>query len=504
MSTVAGVAPQVASKPIEDGVSKYNVPTRVWNQLKQTAQDRPVVMYVTAVFFATLGLTMLGLGLWVPIAVVSSKVLIGMGAGALFISLPFSAALVKELIHIPRATFLHWRAKHVRQTPCYTFKDQQVTNGKTFHKGKEAVVQMSGSHYEMGKAHAKMHAGGIDIFWKKYMTYGIPMLLMSPRAEYTHNQRAKETVIPDEYRLEMQGMVDGYNEWRAEEDKRLGLLWSAPKLTVEHILGWHYLIDRYKDTGKVREYLGCSVLCVRGEDGKMRIGRNFDFPSMEILGGLNCIQVRKPNTGKHYATVVLAVTGTIGVASGMNEHGLCVTVNEVGVCYKQRKTPYTILTRHILETCKTVQDAEEYVKKNHPSSSFTMTVADPNTAKAFQFYPEKGKNESGYTTREPNKEGMMVVTNHFFDAKGEIIKESLRAQTSLIRFQEMSKFKRPAKDDELLDKVAEQMKAKRVQTYLTVHSVAMDPSKREFLVEMSNSGLGHRPSVRINWNELVS
>jgi isopenicillin-N N-acyltransferase-like protein len=104
---------------------------------------------------------------------------------------------------------------------------------------------------------------------------------------------------------------------------------------------------------------GCSTIALSGEaspDGVARMGRNLDFPSMEIADKYSVLFIVRPRD--RYAFAAVGWPGMIGVLSGMNEHGLTVANMEVpGACGPPRAMPYTLLYRTLLERCKTVDEA---------------------------------------------------------------------------------------------------------------------------------------------------
>ena len=111
--------------------------------------------------------------------------------------------------------------------------------------------------------------------------------------------------------------------------------------------------------------IGCSSFAAWGnktEDGQLLIGRNLDFYAGDAFAKNKIIAFVNPTEGHKFMSV--AWPGMIGVVSGMNEHGLTVTIN----AGKSKipwiaKTPISILTREILQHASTIDEAIAIAKK---------------------------------------------------------------------------------------------------------------------------------------------
>ena len=79
--------------------------------------------------------------------------------------------------------------------------------------------------------------------------------------------------------------------------------------------------------------LGCSSLAAWGEltkDGKLLVGRNFDFPAFDLVLKHQYVVVRAPD-GERPGQVGVTYPGCIGTLTGMNVHGVFVTIHDVRV-----------------------------------------------------------------------------------------------------------------------------------------------------------------------------
>jgi len=97
--------------------------------------------------------------------------------------------------------------------------------------------------------------------------------------------------------------------------------------------------------------VGCSSFAAWGEqteDGKLLIGRNFDFYAGDDFAKNKIIAFVKPDQGHNFMSVTWG--GFIGVLSGMNDQGLTVTINAGKSSIPLvAKTPISIVTREILQ-----------------------------------------------------------------------------------------------------------------------------------------------------------
>jgi predicted choloylglycine hydrolase len=102
---------------------------------------------------------------------------------------------------------------------------------------------------------------------------------------------------------------------------------------------------------------------------------------------------------------------------GINEHGLCVTISGGGTNsekVKDKKQGFMsfFIARAILEHCKNVQEAVEYLEKVPVEEFWNFLVTDKNdNAAIFQFF------NGEYTVKRINKtseEQFLVAGNHYF------------------------------------------------------------------------------------------
>jgi len=157
--------------------------------------------------------------------------------------------------------------------------------------------------------------------------------------------------------------------------------------------------------------VGCSSFAVWGsntEDGKLVLGRNFDFYAGDAFATEKLVSFVTPSSGYSYLAVSWA--GMIGIMSGMNEKGLTVTINagKSDIPLKA-KTPISLVTREILQYASTLDEAIAIAKKREVfvSESIMVGSAIDNRALLIEMAPN---NFGVYNTTNSSR---LICTNHF-------------------------------------------------------------------------------------------
>lgn len=205
--------------------------------------------------------------------------------------------------------------------------------------------------------------------------------------------------VPEEYKTEIYGLSryasDHFN-YIARSYLRLLYLHAA------HDIG-HALQDL--------ALVGCTSVAVWGEqseDGKLLIGRNFDFYAGDDFAKNKIISFVNPDDGHPFMSVTWA--GMIGVLSGMNKEGLTVTMNaaksEIPLI---AKTPVSILAREILQYAKTIDEAIAIAKKREVfvSESIMIGSAIDKRVILIEVAPEN------FGIYEVQNSSNLICSNHF-------------------------------------------------------------------------------------------
>jgi len=208
--------------------------------------------------------------------------------------------------------------------------------------------------------------------------------------------------IDEQYKAEIYGM----SKYASKDFDYI----AKPYQRVMYFHGAHDIGHALKDLALV----GCSSFAAWGdhtEDGKMIIGRNFDFYVGDEFAKNKIIAFVNPDEGHKFMSVTWG--GFIGVLSGMNDQGLTVTINAGKSDFPLvAKTPISLVTREILQYASTIDEAIAIAKKREVfvSESIFVGSAKDKRAAIIEVSP---KNFGVYEVENSNQ---LICSNHFQSA----------------------------------------------------------------------------------------
>lgn len=239
---------------------------------------------------------------------------------------------------------------------------------------------------------------------------------------------------------------------------------------------------------------GCSTFVVgpsRSSTGGPLFGRNLDWPPHEDLAEFTLVAVVRP-TGKHaFAAITFPIL--LGVLSGMNDAGLCLTINEITASKDGSKNqdlsgvPMMFLFRKILEECATVHEAEKMLKAHKRTTWFCLTACDKTGGCVFETTPATVVRRSG-------ENAVCCCTNHFRTDELSVTKKCSR----------YPKLEAVQKADGKLG-VAEVYKALGSvnQEVATVQSMVFEPATRDLHLSYGGGKSStEKPLARLNVGEM--
>jgi predicted choloylglycine hydrolase len=249
--------------------------------------------------------------------------------------------------------------------------------------------------------------------------------------------------------------------------------------------------------------VGCTSFAVNGEkseDKQLLLGRNFDFYIGDEFAEDKLLLFMKPKTG--YGFVSYSWAGFTGVASGMNEKGLTVTINaSKSDLPTGSKMPISLLAREILQYAKNINEAIAIAKKRHTFVSETLMIGSAADQKAILI--EKSPSKLGIYETSTNE---LVCSNHYQSkefAKTKVNQENIKSSDSKFRFERMkqlldaSQTLNPNKAATLLrdqfglnGDTLGMGNPRAINQLLAHHSVVMQPVKRLIYVSTNNYQLG--------------
>lgn len=209
---------------------------------------------------------------------------------------------------------------------------------------------------------------------------------------------------------------------------------AEPYLRVLYFHGAHDIGHALQDLALV----GCTSFAAwdeKTEDGSLIIGRNLDFYAGDDFAEEKIVSFTNPTDGYKFMSVTWA--GMLGVLSGMNEHGLTVSINagksEIPLV---AKTPISILNREILQYATNIKEAIAIAKKRQVFVSESILVGSATDRKAILI--EVSPNDFGvYDVENTNQ---LICSNHFQSdayANDEKNKEHIKESHSQYRYERM-------------------------------------------------------------------
>ena len=160
--------------------------------------------------------------------------------------------------------------------------------------------------------------------------------------------------------------------------------------------------------------MGCSTVIVepeRSKTGAPVFGRNFDWFPTQGINEHTLVVVYKGEGKRAFAAITIAPIE--GVFSGMNDAGLCVTMNEISIKQSKDKpefdwkgTPIMLTFRRVLEECSTVAEAEKLLRGMPRTTTCCMTICDKRGGAVFEMTPKA-------LAVRTHENGVCCCTNHF-------------------------------------------------------------------------------------------
>lgn len=426
----------------------------------------------------------LGLGLLVSIPFTAPLIATGFVVGIAITGALLTAAASAAIFALDILAPPHHNMKN------HVYKEGKCEGGRLYYEGDVPVLSIdSDDPFKAGKAQGYLCGDAINRLSKRFDLV-LHTLSKKPRAHQIPNTLAAiRKAIPPEYLREIEGLVEGYNQWIKEQYG-----WQFPKkLTVDDALLFHLIPDSLhfqaekfeprsvaaKPNNKIA--FACSAIVNRDPQKGFIFARNMDWPSFGLAGAYTLVINRKHTNGL-CSTAEVGVPGFVGTLTGMNDQGLAVAMNVCsGNTQQIRGMPASIYNRACLEKCRTVQEAEEFTRNHSPLGAYHMTVVDQKQAESIHFYQS---DENTHLIRRWEETRPLTTLNCRYNPQPSCHMHYSIERQKLINTFFQNKKNRPLEDV---------LSLPYVNNWITTHRVVMEPQTGTFKVAFDNAFAGRIP-----------
>lgn len=178
-----------------------------------------------------------------------------------------------------------------------------------------------------------------------------------------------------------------------------------PRALLYHAL--HDLSQRLVDNPLLHTpQVGCLAVAARGADGRLLVGRIFDFEGGEAFDRDKEVLTVRPTDGLAFVSV--AWGGMAGAVTGMNEAGLWLSLNAAaGAETRFGGRPVVLAARQVLERCRSLDQAVELLRGTPLLVTTAILLASDREGRALVVEAGPGR----FALREMG-DGPLVLANH--------------------------------------------------------------------------------------------
>jgi isopenicillin-N N-acyltransferase like protein len=171
--------------------------------------------------------------------------------------------------------------------------------------------------------------------------------------------------------------------------------------------GLHEVGQLMVDQGS--EDMGCTVAAIPVGESWV-VGRNFDFEGGRIFDSEKIMKWVFPDDGYAFVSVIWA--GMVGAVTGVNEHGLYLSLNAAGSRdFKRLGTPSTLVLLKALQYAKNADEAVSILRKEQMFITDIFVLLDSKAGKLFRI------EKSPEATEVIPLELPSIVTNHLISER---------------------------------------------------------------------------------------
>lgn len=225
--------------------------------------------------------------------------------------------------------------------------------------------------------------------------------------------------IPLNYQREMQGKVQGYNDWRAKHSPTAEKLSFSYYLLLQLLPDLHNNYNPFPKKGALSKLIsllkpftykpkmGCTTTSLHLGDYTF-FARVLDWPAHGVAGE-SFIQIER-KIGNVQRTIDIGLPLLSGAATVLNEEGMLIEINispgdEVT---KPAGMPAFFFNRYCAERTKKVEDIDALIKVHQPLSAYHLTATDGSRTQSFHFYHDQFNPEKHTTEYVETKEELQI------------------------------------------------------------------------------------------------
>ncbi|NLN93180.1 MAG: hypothetical protein GX130_07735 [Candidatus Hydrogenedens sp.] len=268
------------------------------------------------------------------------------------------------------------------------------------------IAQLEGDYESMGLQHGELASAACGDVVALYMSgllvkliaHTVPSISRSAAwllQEFFRRRNSKD--YSDDLKAHLRGMARAYNLPEAEAQR----LFVMPDI-------FHYLAG--KTFSPLTVSASCSGFFACNEatrDGKLIVGRNFDFYGRGVWDANQAVIVMRPPGAQAFAWI--GALGVCGSGQGYNESGLIVGLHSKFTSdLRVQGVPIFKLVHDILARCSTVEEAVALITKNPRICGLSLFISSHQERTAAVV----GYSATQHEVIRPEKD-FLVRTNHY-------------------------------------------------------------------------------------------
>ena len=374
----------------------------------------------------------------------------------------------------------------------HVYQEIQYGQSRLYYRGDIPVLEMDGTSEECGQVHGYLLGPQICALKNNLdlALHGIMRLPCPDRLQKVLD--AVYETIPESLQQEMQGLVNGYNEWAQKAKKS--------SMTIGDALLMHLIADsKHFHPKQVEKSLlqmpedqaaACTVLLDRDQEGRVLFGRNMDWCPFGKGGSYSLVFVWKQK-----GVAALGVPGLIGAVTGWNRDKLSLAINVCpGDTQTVRGMPAILYNRYILENAKTVARVKELIRAQRPLGPYHMSVADAqNHGACISFYQDRC---GGDHIRDLEESPIQVLNWNYPACEEGYFHSQIRCRILTGYYNTARRWE--IQKNTVLDRRALIANALTlspyINTWITMHSLIMEPVRGQVQMSWDNGFAASQPN----------